>query len=232
MEKCRTFIQIFSEDIRMEFGLNKCAVIHVKHGKVENSACVKAIPLLSIEDSYKYLGIAQNDMILHTKMKEKTRKEYLQRVRAILRSEINAKNTINAIKTYVIPILRYGFGILKWTQGELRAMDTKTRKTLTKHGFHHPKSNKHRLYMPRNNGGRGLLGAMDCHQQECATLATYLTETRDKDRLVKVVEQTKNQKVHGIMSYHEGEKNKNANEINENHQKNLLTMKLHGEYFN
>ena len=112
MEKCRALIHMFSEDIRMEFGLDKCATIHIKHGKIENSECVKNIPLLSPNESYKYLGIAQNNTILHNQMKNKTKKEYFQRINAILKSEINAKNTTNAIKTYVMPILRYGFGVM------------------------------------------------------------------------------------------------------------------------
>ena len=35
-----------------------------------------------------------------------TRKEYLQRVRAILKTDINAKNTTDTIKTYAMPIPR------------------------------------------------------------------------------------------------------------------------------
>ena len=119
MEKCQALIHMFSKDIRMLLGLKKCAVIHIKQGKIEKSKCVELIPLLSAEDSYKYLGITQNDTILHTKMKEKNRKEYLQRVRAILKTDINAKNTTDAIKTYAMPILRYGFGVLNWTMNEL-----------------------------------------------------------------------------------------------------------------
>ena len=199
---------MFSKDIRMEFGLDKCATIHIKHGKIENSECVKNIPLLSPNESYKYLGIAQNDTILHNQMKNKTKKEYFQRINAILKTEINAKNTTDAIKTYAMPILRYGFGVIRWTKNELRAIDTKTRKTLTKHGFHHPKSNTHRLYLSRKYGGRGLIGATDCHQQECSALANYLNTAREKDPLVKIVKQTECRKINGIRKKGKYKRNK------------------------
>jgi len=102
-------------------------------------------------------------------------------VRGIFKIEVNAEYTIDAIKTYAMPILRYGFGVLNWTQGELRAIDTKTRKVLTKHGFHHPKSNVHRLYLSRKCGGRGLIGAIDCHTQECSALANYPNNAAARD---------------------------------------------------
>ena len=87
----------------MEFGLNKCAVIHIEKDKIIKSPCVKGIPLLTSEDNYKYLGILQNDIIIPDKVKEKTRKEYFQRVRGILKMEVNADYMIDAIKTYAMP---------------------------------------------------------------------------------------------------------------------------------
>jgi len=116
-----------------------------------------------------------------------------------LKTGTKAKNITDAIKTYAMPILQYDFGVLRWTQNELRAMDTKTRKTLTKHGFHHPKSNTHQLYLSRKYG-RGLIGAIDCHQQECSALANYLNTAREEDPLVKIVERTECRKINGIMS--------------------------------
>lgn len=41
--------------------------------------------------------------------KDNAKKEFFQRVRRILKKEINAKNTIDAIRTFAMPVLRYGF---------------------------------------------------------------------------------------------------------------------------
>ena len=166
-------------------------------------------------------------------MKSKARKEYFTRVRGILKADLNATNTIDAVKTYAMPILRYGFGVLKWTQGELRAIDTKTRKTLTKHGFHHPKSSIHRLYLSRKFGGRGLISTMDCYRQEYTALATYLNDVDENrnDPLAKIVAKVEAKKVYGIMSYTDGEKSQNVSDTHDYHHKSLLEMKLHGDYF-
>ena len=215
----------------MEFGLSKCAVIHMKKGKISNSPCVKGIPELSGEDSYKYLGILQTDTILHDKVKESTRKEYLQRVRKILKANINAKYTTDAIKTYAMPVLRYGFGILKWTQGELRAIDTKTRKVLTKHGLHHPRSDIHRMYLSRSDGGRGLIGAADCHSQECSALAQHLENNSIDDPFISIVKRVESGKTYGLLSYPKAPKKRNVQDTNEYHLDSLLKMKLHGDYF-
>ena len=83
-----------------------------------------------------------------------------------------------------MPVMRYGFGILKWTKTELMKLDRKTKKILTTHKFHHPKSNINRLYIPRKLGGRGLIGVVDCHRQECSALAKYIQDTEDP--LIKI----------------------------------------------
>ena len=116
---------------------------------------------------------------MHDKSKVNAKKEFLNRVRLILKAELNAKNTTDAIKTYAMPIMRYGFGVIKWTSAELRNMDRKVQKALTKGRFHHPKSNTHRLHLVQKEGGRGLIGVEDCHRQECTKLAEYLITGTD-----------------------------------------------------
>ena len=55
-----------------------------------------------------------------------------------------------------VPVPRYSFGIINWHQEELQKQDRKTRKLLTIHGQHHPKTDIDRLYVPRKQGGRGF----------------------------------------------------------------------------
>ena len=79
-------VRIFSKDIGMEFGIEKCAMLVLKRGKVATSNGIK-LPdesvIKSVKDgeSYKYLGMLQADQIKHHEMKDKVMKEYKRRVR-------------------------------------------------------------------------------------------------------------------------------------------------------
>ena len=49
------------------------------------------------ETGYTYLGILETDKIKEKEIKEKFSKEYLQRLRLILRSKLNGRNKIMAV---------------------------------------------------------------------------------------------------------------------------------------
>ena len=82
MERARKLIAEFSKDICMDFGLDKCAVVHITKGILTNSPLVKGIPLLSSEDNYKYLGIIQCDEIIQKEVKESTKKSTFRELEA------------------------------------------------------------------------------------------------------------------------------------------------------
>ena len=107
--------------------------------------------------AYKYLGIEESFDIQHKNEKEKLKKEYLSRLRLVLGTELSAKNKIQAIGLLAVPVLRYSFGIVNWHQEELQKLDRKTRKLLTIHRQHHPRADVDRLYVPRKQGGRGMM---------------------------------------------------------------------------
>ena len=129
-----------------------------------------------------------------------------------------------------MPVMRYGFGIFNWKIIELKAIDRKVRKILTKGKYHHPKSNIHRLYLSRKEGGRGLIGAFDCHRQECTALATYLYESEDE--FAKIVLEIEKPKKYGILSYLDNKPRAgNTKVIDQEHHDELKSMSLHGNYF-
>ena len=67
-------IHIFSEDIGMEVGIEKCAMLAIKKGKIVKSVA-KELPDLGILDTDTFLG---------EKMKLKVSKEYFRRLRKVL----------------------------------------------------------------------------------------------------------------------------------------------------
>ena len=85
-----------SDDIKMEFGLDKCAKASFKRGK---KVSAKGIPLndnqvikdLDQAETYKYLGMEEGEGVQHHKMKVKIRKEYKRRIKLVLKSELDCK---------------------------------------------------------------------------------------------------------------------------------------------
>ena len=174
--------QIFSNDIGMSFGLEKCAKISIIRGKVKNRDNIilssgEEIRELNNQTFYKYLGVEENKVIGHTETKEKLSKEYFSRLRKILKSELNSYNMIMAINQWAVPAITYGFGIINWTKAELLDIDRKTRTLLKAYHVFHNKSNVEKLYLPRKDGGRGLLSIWKQFQKAIINIAYYLTKS-------------------------------------------------------
>ena len=106
-----------SDDIKMEFGLDKCAKASFKRGK---KVSAEAIPLndnqviqdLDKAETYKYLGMEEGEGLQHHKMKVKMRKEYKRRIKLVLKSELNVRNKIAAINTLAVPVILYSYGVI------------------------------------------------------------------------------------------------------------------------
>ena len=74
----------------------------------------------------------------------------------VLRSKLNGKNMIMALNAWAVSIFRYGTKILKWNKNELQEMEKKTRKFMAMNKELHKRRNVTRLYISKENGGRGL----------------------------------------------------------------------------
>ena len=66
-------------------------------------------------------------------MKKRLSKEYVKRVKKVIRSKLNGGNMVNAINWWLVSLLRYSGEMVKWTKIELMNLDRKTRKLLTIH---------------------------------------------------------------------------------------------------
>ena len=61
----------------MEFGLEKCEVLYIKHDNIDDSPLMPDILSSSQEELYKYLSIMEVSEILHDRIKAKTTKEFI-----------------------------------------------------------------------------------------------------------------------------------------------------------
>ena len=177
-------IRIITEDMRMEFGINKCAVVNLNRGKITQTEGIKLPNNKTIQDigmtSYKYLGILESDNIKNQEMKTAIRKEYFSRVKAVLKSKLNSGNTVKAVNTWAVPVVRYSGGIFEWTKEDLENIDRKTRKLMTINKALHPRACVAKLYIPREQGGKGMQSVEECINTERRTLGQYLKHSQDE----------------------------------------------------
>ena len=109
LEDMLQVVKTFSDDTGMAFGEDKCVKVSFKRGELARSASLELdittiIKDLNQEEFYKYLEVNESDGIQHSQIKEKIRKECYRRVRAILKTELNSANRIEAINTLAIQL--------------------------------------------------------------------------------------------------------------------------------
>lgn len=180
LKKMIAEVKVFSDQMKMKFGLDKCKTVHIARGKLKEDSQMLLLPpgdhieaLCNKDDKYKYLGIMQLNTNKHSEMKASIKQEYCKRVRAVLQSELSAKNKIISINSLAIPVIRYSGGIIHWNKTELQELDIKTRKLLTCYRGLAKRSNVTRLYLKRQFGGRGLISVEECVRSEVSSLNEY-----------------------------------------------------------
>ena len=101
-----------SEDVGMELGIEKCAILVMEKGKIVKLVSTelpsgKVIKSSQEGESYKYLGILEADKFLEEKMKLNLSKEYIRSLRKVLRSKLNGGNLVSGVNTWAVYLLRY-----------------------------------------------------------------------------------------------------------------------------
>ena len=185
MKSMLKIVQQFSNDIKMKFGLEKCNLMKIEKGKItktnditlENEECIKA---LELEKCYKYLGMHESNEIKTKRMRTKLKNEYFERIKLILKTKLNSRNTIEAINTFAAPSITYGFNVLDWSTTELDAIDRETRNILKQYHLLHENSDVDRLYLPRREGGRGLSNICSLYKSQIIQTSRYLATTNEE----------------------------------------------------
>ena len=104
LESLINTVRIFSDDIGMEFGLQKCAILVMKRGKMEEGTDDMIMPdggeikAMNEDSEYRYLGVLESDRVKNEKVKTMVCDEYKRRLRSMLKSKLNVGNLVKAIK--------------------------------------------------------------------------------------------------------------------------------------
>ena len=151
----------------MDFGIERCAMLVMEKRKIVQPVIIelpegKVNKSLQEGESYNHLEILDEDKLLEKKVKLNVLKEYIRRLRKVLKSKLNAWNVVRGVNTWAVSLLRYSEAFFSQRKSELQAIARKTRKLFTIYGALQPKSDVDRLYVRRKEGGGGLIFIEDC----------------------------------------------------------------------
>ena len=139
----------FFKTIGLEMNKDKSAT--------NTSSCSEDAQLLEGKESYKYLGITESSTSEVTpESLNKIRTEILKRTRELCKTRLNAKNLFKAINEHAISLINYHIGVLKLGPDDFAMIDQLIRQTLVDSKIHMQPGCKERLYLPRDQMGRGL----------------------------------------------------------------------------
>jgi len=182
----------FSEDICMNFGVDKCAYLRIEKGKIVNDGEPIVMNNLTVNavregDTYKYLGIDENISYHGPINKERVSKEYFTRTRKIWSSELSAYNKVIAHNSFAVPVLISTVGVLDWNISEIQGIDIKTRKILTLSRSFHPNSDVDRLYMQKQFGGRGLRQVQSSYESRIIAIRQHLLRNSEQNNSLEYI---------------------------------------------
>ena len=131
------------------------------------------------EEMYKFLGVEQADGIKTKKVYERV-KEVTKRLKLLMKSELNDENLIQAINSKVIPVAAYPMNVCKMTKGELNELDQIVRRELRKNNMLGRQASDERLYLKRDQGGRGLKSMRDVYAETRTRIACYMCKSNNR----------------------------------------------------
>ena len=175
-----------SHDTGACYGVKKCAEVVYKRGKM-----IKGEGLAILEETmksldpnqnevYKFLGCEQGEEIDINQVIKRITNEVKIRMKQLVKLKLYDKNLIKAINSRVIPVVSYVMNVCKFTKTNLDSLDGIIKKILRENMMHGRQSSNERLYLKRENGGRGLKSLHDVYQDTKVRIACYMTSSDSK----------------------------------------------------
>ena len=177
-------VEEVSGPMGMELGLRKCAVAHMIRGKKVMDGEIKMesgkeISELEEGEVYRYLGVAQMFGANPTKTKKGIEKEYITRTREVWRSAMGVRKKVEAQNVWEAGVMRYSLGTLDWTNSDVRELVRTTRRVKRQNEAYQYGASVAGLYLPRAEGGRGLVFLEHAWETEMLAAAIYLHTNSD-----------------------------------------------------
>ncbi len=140
----------------------------------------KEIRELEEGEVYKYLGVAQRFGPNPRKTRQGVEKEYIARTREVWGAKLDMRGKVEAQNMWGAGVMRYSLGTIDWPRSAMKELDRTTRRIMRQNRAHQYGASVARLYLPRNEGGRGLINMEHMWEVETLTAAAYLHSNPDQ----------------------------------------------------
>ena len=137
-----------------------------------------------------------------------------------VKSKLNGGNLVQGVNTWAMSLLRHSTAFISWRKCELQALDRKTRKLFTIYGELHPKPDVDRLYIPRKDGGGGLIAIEDCVELAIRGLEVHVHGSEER-----LIQAARGDKLDGLEAASVLKKAKKEKRLQDSDEK-----ALHGQY--
>ena len=125
-----------------------------------------------LEEKMKALDPEKNEVCKFLGCEVK--KEIKKRTKHLVKLHLNDKNLMKAINCRVIPVAGYIMNVCVIRKGELEELHKMVKDILPERKFHGRQASDERLYMRREEGGRGLMSFKDVYARTKARVAGYM----------------------------------------------------------
>jgi hypothetical protein len=175
-----------SQDTVTYYGISKYAEIVFEHGKMVSG---EGLPMMQERmkaldpdenEMYKFLGVEQADGIQTKEVFVRVKEEVTKRVKMLANSKLNDINLMRAINAKDIPVAAYPMNVCKFNKGELRELDQVVKRELRAKNMLARQSSDERLYMKRDQGGRGLKSMRDVYKETRVRVACYMLKSENR----------------------------------------------------
>ena len=169
-----------SHDTGACYGVTKCAEIVFELGKMVRGEGLQVLEkrMESMDpdenEINKFLGTEQADGIKTKRVYEQVKHEVTKRVRMLINTELNDIDLVRAINVKVIPVEAYPMNVCKFSNRELKELDQVIKRKMRSSNILGKQGSDERLYLKREDGGRGIKSMRDVYQETRLRVACYM----------------------------------------------------------
>jgi hypothetical protein len=169
--------------------------MNVEKSATNSKLCENDAKLLGSCEGYKYLGITESKESKNVaEIFEIIVKSIESRVESLCKTNLNSRNLIRAVNEFAISQINYYVGIVDIEPEQFRSIDCSIRRIFIRHHVHQQPACKERLYLPRDELGRGLNSVEFKSERMLLQLLKTLESNQETILRRKAILKTENQR--------------------------------------